>query len=78
MDPSQLKVPGLIKLNKGLPQTEKLKKLKESNLDKNVLVIINNLMSETKGNTVANLFSKDTHHLDRSVVYIMQNFFHQN
>ena len=45
------KFQGLIKLHKGLPKTKKPKKLKESKPDKNILIVIINLMSETKGNT---------------------------
>lgn len=83
IDSPQIKVlkdkfPGLIKFNKGLPEMEKLKKRKEGNPDKNVLIVIDDLMSETKGGTVADLFSKGAHHLNMSVIYIVQNVFCQN
>jgi hypothetical protein len=35
-------------------------------------------MSETKGNKVANLFTKGSHHTNTSVIYIVQNIFNKN
>lgn len=67
--------PGLIKFQKGLPDLDKL-----SRMDRglNRLLIIDDLMTETRGNTITNLFSKGAHHLNLSVIYIVQNMFNQN
>jgi len=42
-----------------------------------VLLIIDDLMSETN-DTVANLFTKGSHHRNVSVLYLTQNLFHKN
>ena len=42
-----------------------------------VLLIIDDLMQETDG-TVANLFTKGSHHRNISVIYLTQNLFHKN
>jgi len=41
------------------------------------LLVINDLMQETN-ETVANLFTKGSHHRNVSVVYLAQNFFPKN
>jgi len=69
------KFPSILKLHKGLPDLAKLSALDTS---VNRILLIDDLMQETKGNTVANLFSKGAHHLNMSVVYIVQNVFNQN
>ena len=40
--------------------------------------IIDDLMTETKGNIVSNLFSKVSHHQNTTVFYIVQNLFPKN
>jgi len=67
--------PGILKLHKGLPDLVKLETLSS---DTNRLLVLDDLMNETKGNTVANLFSKGAHHLNISVIYVVQNVFNQN
>jgi len=42
-----------------------------------ILLIIDDLMQETDG-TVANLFTKGSHHRNISVIYLTQNLFHKN
>ena len=45
------------------------------------LIILNNLMSEVSGpggKIIANLFTKGSHLNNLSVIYIVQNVFHQN
>ena len=67
--------PGVIKLHKGLPDLDKLGAM-DSKVNR--LLVLDDLMNETRGNTVANLFSKGAHHMNISVVYIVQNVFNQN
>lgn len=63
------KYPG-IKLHRGLPDLEKL-----SQLPRGVrrMLVIDDLMSETKGGILTNLFTKYSHHMDCSVFYLCQN-----
>lgn len=42
------------------------------------ICVIDDLMSETKGNIVSDLFSKVSHHSNTSVFYIVQNLFPKN
>ena len=45
------------------------------------LIIVDDLMSEVLGSgggVIANLFTKGSHHNNLSVMYIVQNIFHQN
>lgn len=67
--------PGVLKLHKGLPDIDKLGAM-DSKVNR--LLVLDDLMNEIKGNTVANLFSKGAHHMNISVVYIIQNVFNQN
>lgn len=41
------------------------------------LVIIDDLMSESSGKTITNLYTKGSHHRNLSVIFITQNLFHQ-
>lgn len=42
------------------------------------IVVIDDLMSEVSGNNrLANLFTKGSHHMNISVIFIVQNFFHK-
>lgn len=41
------------------------------------LLILDDLMREANGNTVANLFTKGSHHRNLSIIFITQNLFHQ-
>ena len=67
--------PGVLKLHKGLPDIDKLGSM-DSNVNR--LLVLDDLMTETRGNTVANLFSKGAHHMNISVIYVVQNVFNQN
>ena len=62
----------IIKFNNGLPDPAILSENKPQ------LVILDDLMNETKGNIVANLFAKWSHHTNTSVIYITQNLFPKN
>ena len=62
-------------MHKGLPDLERLA---STPTNENRMIVIDDLMSETKGGTVSNLFTKGAHHLNISVVYITQNMFFQN
>ena len=65
--------PAILKLHKGLPDLDKFQ-----SGGVNRLLVLDDLMNETRGNTVANLFSKGAHHMNMSVIYIVQNVFNQN
>lgn len=42
------------------------------------IVVIDDLMNEVSGNSkLANLFTKGSHHLNISIIFIVQNFFHK-
>jgi hypothetical protein len=69
------KFPDILKLHKGLPDIDKLAKTPEGF---NRVLIIDDLMGESKGSTLSNLFTKGSHHLGLSIVYIVQNVFHQS
>ena len=60
-----------IVFHEGLPDISKLDGRKR------ILLIIDDLMSETN-DTVANLFTKGSHHRNVSVLYLTQNLFHKN
>lgn len=46
--------------------------------EKPKLIIIDDLMSESSSNnSISNLFTKGSHHKNRSIIYITQNIFHQ-
>jgi ABC-type dipeptide/oligopeptide/nickel transport system ATPase component len=62
----------LIKFHEGLPDPTSF----SGNTPK--LIILDDLMNETKGNIVANLFAKGSHHTNTSVIYIVQNMFPKN
>lgn len=63
-----------IKFVEGLP--EDLNSMFDS--QQNNLVVIDDLMAEVGDNLqLANLFTKGSHHLNLSVIYITQNLFHQ-
>ena len=42
------------------------------------IIIIDGLMNELKGDVVANLFTKGSHHTNSSIIFIVQNLFSQN
>jgi hypothetical protein len=66
----------LIKLHKGLPD---LGKLASKDCEVNRLLILDDLMSDLKGTAVIScLFSRGSHHLNMSVVLIVQNLFLQS
>ena len=60
-----------LRIAKGLPDI--------SQFDSNVkrLVIVDDLMSELKGDIMSNLFTKGSHHTNSSVIFIVQNLFNQ-
>jgi len=60
-----------VKFHEGLPNFTKFDGRRP------VLLIIDDLMSETN-DTVANLFTKGSHHRNVSVLYLTQNLFHKN
>ena len=62
----------MIKFNNGLPDPAILSRSKPQ------LMVLDDLMNETKGNIVANLFAKWSHHTNTSVIYITQNLFPKN
>ena len=62
----------MIEFIHGLPDPAMLSRNKPQ------LVILDDLMNETKGNIVANLFAKGSHHTNTSVIYITQNLFPKN
>ena len=50
--------------------------LKQDNID---IIIIDDLMDEMSNNErMSKLFTKESHHLNLSVVFVVQNFFHQS
>ena len=50
--------------------------LKNDNID---LVIVDDLMDEMSNNErMSKLFTKESHHLNLSVIFVVQNFFHQS
>lgn len=67
------KIPGVhIDYYEGLPSEEYIKENKYN------MIIIDDLMTELGGDPkLANLFTKVSHHLSISVVFIVQNIFHQ-
>ena len=60
-----------VKFHEGLPD------FTEFDGRRPVLLIIDDLMSETN-DTIANLFTKGSHHRNVSVLYLTQNLFHKN
>ena len=65
-----------IEFVKGIPASLE----NDSYLDVNIhnLIIIDNQMNEAgKDNRIVNLFIKGSHHRNLSVIYIVQNLFHQ-
>ena len=42
------------------------------------IIIIDELMNELKGDVVANLFTKGSHHTNSSIIFIVQNLFSQH
>lgn len=67
--------PNLIRMHKGLPDMDRLSSSGGSKTNR--LIVLDDLMNETKGSTVSNLFTKGAHHLNISVIYITQNMFFQ-
>lgn len=61
-----------VKFVEGLPDHSKF------DASKTRICIIDDLMSETRGNVVADLFSKVSHHKNTTVFYIVQNLFPKN
>jgi len=64
------KYPG-IEFRQGLP------KLEDFDGSQLVLLIIDDLMNETN-ESVANMFTKGSHHRNATVVFLVQNLFHKN
>ena len=65
-----------IKFFKGIPEYLE----NDSYLDVNIcnLIVIDDQMIEAgKDNWIKNLFTKGSHHRNLSVIYIVQNLFHQ-
>ena len=65
-----------IEFVKGIPESLE----KDSYLDVNIrnLIVIDDQMIEAgKDNRIVNLFTKGSHHRNLSVIYIVQNLFHQ-
>ena len=65
-----------IEFVKGIPESLE----NDSSLDVNIrnLIVIDDQMIEAgKDNRIVNLFTKGSHHRNRSVIYIVQNLFHQ-
>lgn len=49
------------------------------NIDgKNMLIVIDDLMSEAQNQKIADLFTRSSHHKNQSVILITQNIFHQS
>ena len=57
-----------IDFHQGLPEVEKLE---------SCLLILDDMMSQL-GSEVAEIFTRDSHHRDVSVIAVMQNVFHQS
>ncbi len=64
---------GSIEFREGLPQAEDY----SSDNEKTKLVILDDLMRESSGAVVLDLFSRGSHHKNLSVIFITQNLFHQ-
>ncbi len=70
-------------LSQSLPHIRFIKGLPERVIDifdpsENNLIVIDDLMSESGDNIeLANLFTKGSHHMNLSVIFITQNLFHQ-
>ena len=65
-----------IRFHEGLPSQKTLEHLAQTG--KNSLLILDDLMSEVSGNAATELFTRGTHHLQISVIYIVQNLLYQN
>jgi len=65
------KISNNIRLNKGVPENF------ENKNGKPCLIIVDVLLDVVYSNNVCNLFTKDTHHRNISVILIIQNLFHQ-
>ena len=66
-----------LRFHEGLPSQEDLDALAKAG--ENSLLILDDLMSEVSGNAGAEkLFTRGTHHLRISVIYIVQNLLYQN
>ena len=47
-------------------------------IPEDILLVLNDLMAQSgKGKRIADLFTKESHHRNLSVIYIVQNIFHQ-
>ena len=60
-----------VEFDEGLPQNEDF-----SSDTRPKLVVIDDLMRESSNNTVADLFTKGSHHKNISVIFITQNLLH--
>ena len=60
-----------VEFHEGLPQNEDF-----SSDPRPKLVVIDDLMRESSNNTVADLFTKGSHHKNISVIFITQNLLH--
>jgi hypothetical protein len=68
------KIPGVdISYMRGLPSEDEMKTAKPD------VIVIDDLMSDLSGDKrLSNLFTRGSHHWGVSVIYIMQNLFHQS
>ena len=65
-----------IEFVKGIP--ESLENDSYLDVNKRNLIVIDDQMTEAgKDNRIVNLFTKGSHHRNLSVIYIVQNLFHQ-
>lgn len=62
-----------IEFRDGLPNPEDY----STDNHKKKLIIIDDLMRESSGHTIVDLFTKGSHHKNISVIFITQNIFHQ-
>ena len=65
----------MIKFHKGVPDMERLS---QKDTSVNRLIVLDDMMNEKKGNAVANMFSRESHHLNYSILYLSQNVFNQS
>ncbi|KAL9988568.1 hypothetical protein ACROYT_G003026 [Oculina patagonica] len=68
-------IPG-IEFSKGIPETLEQDSYFDVNI-RNLIVIDDQMIEAGSDNRVVNLFTKGSHHRNLSVIYIVQNLFHQ-
>ena len=68
-------IPG-IEFNKGIP--EDIDKVNYLDISQRNLIVLDDLMAQSsKDKRIADLFTKGSHHRNLSIIYIVQNIFHQ-